>query len=81
MKELRNCLITAHPHFVRRWMGRKLELDKVKETIRTGNIIYRRGNKFIIERYFGKENETYCVVCFVYGGILEVKTSWKKEGR
>ncbi|PIN87318.1 hypothetical protein COV19_00350 [Candidatus Woesearchaeota archaeon CG10_big_fil_rev_8_21_14_0_10_44_13] len=68
-------------HFINRWKIRDIEIEKAEETIKTGSVIRSRGRKVIIERYFGKENETYCLVCIVRNKFIEVKTAWKRQGR
>ena len=73
--------ITFSLHFIKRWKTRDIEIEKVEETARTGRITYPGRRKVTLERYFGKENETYCVVCLVNDDFIEVKTAWKREGR
>lgn len=83
LKKARINIITHHPHFIKRWMARGIDLDKVEGTIRTGKAFKysQRKKKLGLERYYGKENETYCVICIVEEDIIEVKTIWKRKGR
>ncbi|MCX6707833.1 MAG: hypothetical protein NT001_06910 [Candidatus Woesearchaeota archaeon] len=81
LHEIRKSIIDYDLHFIKRWKTRDIELDKVDETIRTGRAVKQNGRKIIFERYFGKENETYCIVCIARDNFTEVRTVWKKEGR
>ena len=61
-----------------------LDLDKAEETVRTGIVIVGKceePNKICFERYFGKENATYCVIARFHQNFIEVKTIWPRNGR
>lgn len=81
LRKTREKEITCSFHFIKRWKTRDIEIEKVEETARTGRIVYSGGRKAILERYFGKENETYCVVCFYENDFIEVMTVWNRNGR
>jgi len=81
LRDIRKSTIAYDFHFIKRWKTRDIELDKVEETIKTGKAVYFSGRKIILERYFGKDNETYCLVCFIKDNFIEVRTAWKREGR
>ncbi|MFC1752561.1 DUF4258 domain-containing protein [Thermoproteota archaeon] len=73
--------IIYHPHFVKRWRKRGINLDKVEETIKTGRVVDSYRNKRVLERYFGKENQTYTVICLIEEDDIEVRTTWIRKGR
>tara|TARA_B100000315_G_scaffold28857_1_gene24558 strand:- start:294 stop:572 length:279 start_codon:yes stop_codon:yes gene_type:complete len=80
----KNAEITFNPHLFDRKEYWNLDLDKVKETVRTGNVFEdkcEKPNKVCFRRYFGKENITYIVVVRFYEHFIEVKTVWPKKGR
>jgi len=53
----------------------------VEETIKTGIKLNKSSRKLVLERHFGKSNETCRVVCIIEEDFLEVKTAWKRQGR
>lgn len=81
LQEIRKSIITYGFHFIKRWKTRDIRIDRVDETIKTGKPIYSRGRKIILKRYFGKDNETYCIVCLLRNNFIEAIKAWKKKGR
>jgi len=76
--------ITFDPHLFDRSEYWKLDLDKIEETVRTGNVFESKcakPNKIYFKRYFGKENQTYTVIARYHKNFIEVKTAWPKKGR
>ena len=69
-------------HFLQRKKTRNINLNLVRETIKTGRINKRKSykNKLCIERYFGKTNQKYIVVVVLYPNHIKVKTVWVKKG-
>ncbi|MDP7116244.1 MAG: hypothetical protein QF632_00760 [Candidatus Woesearchaeota archaeon] len=61
-----------------------IELDKVEETVRTGDLLGAKceePNKLCFTKYFGKQNCTYTVITRFHTNFIEVKTVWPKKGR
>ena len=73
--------IMFHPHFVKRWKTRDIDLGRVEDTARTGKIFERTGEKRGFKKYYGKENETYIVIAMIEEDFIEVRTAWKTKGR
>lgn len=76
--------ITFDPHLFDRKEYWNLDLDKIEETVRTGEIFEEKceqPNKLCFKRYFGKENTTYIVIVRYYKNFIEVKTAWPTKGR
>ena len=76
--------ITFDPHLFDRKEYWNLDLDKIEETVRTGNILDKKcekPNKICFERYFGKESITYTVIVRYHKNFIEVKTAWPKKGK
>ena len=76
--------VTFDPHALDRVEYYNLDLDKVEETVRTGKIKFEKckePKKVCFERYFGKENLTYCVITIFHQDFIEVKTIWPRKGR
>ena len=74
----RKAEITFDPHLFDRKEYWNLDLDKIEETIRTGEIFEEKceqPNKLCFKRYFGKENKTYTVIVRYYKSFIEVKTA------
>jgi hypothetical protein len=72
------------PHLFDRMESRNFDLDKVEETIRTGEIVYIKcilPDKICFRRYYGKENMTYTVIALFHCDFIEVKTAWAQKGR
>ena len=80
----RKAEITFDPHLFGRKEYWNLDLDKIEETIRTGEIFEEKceqPNKLCFKKYFGKENTTYTVIVRYYKSFIEVKTAWPAKGR
>ena len=76
--------ITFDPHAFDRKGYYNLDFDKVEEAVRTGKIKTEKCKeleKVCFERYFGKENLTYCVITIFHQEFIEVKTVWSRNGR
>ena len=76
--------ITFDPHVFDRKEYWNLDLDKIEETVRTGNVFEEKcekPNKICFKRHFGKENTTYIVIARYHNNFIEVKTAWPKKGR
>ena len=76
--------ITFSPHLFDRGEYWNLELDKIEEAARTGNIVADKceePNKLCFRRYFGKENVTYTVIAIFHESFIEVRTVWPRKGR
>jgi hypothetical protein len=76
--------ITTDPHALDRGEYYNLDLGKVEEPVRTGKVAFEKceePNKVCFERYFGKENATYCVITGFHQNFIEVKTIWSRNGR
>ena len=84
LTERRTAEITFDQHAFDRTEYYNLDLDKAEETVRTGIVIVGKceePNKICFERYFGKENATYCVIARFHQNFIEVKTIWPRNGR
>lgn len=82
--ERTKCEVTFDPHAFNRSEYWNLDLDKIEETVRTGNIVQEKceePNKLCFERYFGKENTTYTVIARFHEQFIEVRTAWPRNGR
>ena len=80
----RKAEITFDPHLFDRKEYWNLDLDKIEETVRTGEVFEEKceqPNKLCFKRYFGKENTTYTVIARYYKNFIEVKTAWPAKGR
>ena len=73
--------ITFHPHFVKRWKTRELDIDKVEDTVKTGKVFEKINCKRGFRKYYGKENESYIVYVLVEKDFIEIQTAWKVKGR
>lgn len=76
--------ITFNLHLFNRAEYWKLDLDKIEETVRTGNVFdekCEKPNKVCFKKYFGKENITYTVIVRYHKNFIEVKTAWPRKGR
>lgn len=76
--------ITFDPHVFDRTIYWDLDLAKVEETVRTGNVFEEKceePNKVCFKRFFGKENTTYTVIVRYHQEFIEVKTVWPSKGR
>ncbi len=75
--------ISFNPHMFNRGSKRNLSLEKIIETIKTGNINNKKAKfpKKYITRYFGKENITYFIIILEDEDFIEVITAWKKKGK
>ena len=76
--------VTFSPHLFDRIKYHNLDIDKVEEAVRTGNIVSGKcegPNKLCFTRYFGKENVTYAVIAIFHESFIEVRTVWPREGR
>jgi hypothetical protein len=74
--------ITFCPHAFERGVFRRLSLDNIEETVRSGTIYAKRSRfpRVCIRRYFGKENFTYFVIVQCHVDYCEVITAWKRKG-
>ena len=80
----KTAVITFDPHVFDRKEYYGLDLDNVEETVRTGKIKLEKckePKKVCFERYFGKENLTYCVITIFHQEFIEVRTIWPRNGR
>lgn len=71
--------ITFDPHLFDRKEYWNLDLDKIEEAVREGDIYEEKceePNKICFKRYFGKENITYIVIVRYHKEFIEVKTAW-----
>ncbi len=76
--------VTFDPHLFDKLEYHNLDLDKVEETVRTGNIVSGKceePNKLCLERYFVKENTTYTIIARFHEDFIEVRTVWLRKGR
>ena len=76
--------ITFDPHLFDRQEYWNLDLDKIEEAVRTGNLFEEKceePNKLCFERYFGKEKITYFAIVRYHDDFIEVKTAWPRKGR
>ena len=90
IEELMQCLdrrkteITFDPHLFDRKEYWNLNLDKIEDTIRNGEVFEskcEKPNKVCFKRFFGKENITYTVIVRYHEDFIEVKTAWPKKGK
>lgn len=76
--------ITFSPHVFDRKEYWNLDLEKIEETVRSGEPFpdkCEEPNKLCFRRYFGKENVTYTVIVRYHKYLIEVKTAWPTKGR
>ncbi|MBS3168318.1 hypothetical protein J4216_04290 [Candidatus Woesearchaeota archaeon] len=75
--------VTFNPHLFNREAKRCLSLEKIEESIKTGNINSKKIKfpKLYITKYFRKENITYHIIIIKHKNFVEVITAWKKKGR
>ncbi len=76
-------IITYSQHLLDKMASRRLSLEKIEETIKTGkpDIKKSKSPKLCLTRYYGKENISYYVVILENEDFIEVITTWKKKGK
>ena len=59
-KAAKKAIVTFHPHFVKRWKTRDIDIGRVEDTVRTGDVFKSspRKKKLGLKKYYGKENES-----------------------